>query len=454
MMEKRRKLSTITDIHSKLINGELRIDDLISDLKTNLDDFNSKINAFITLIEPVSEIFDPDLPLSCIPIAIKDLVDLIGTPTTAGAEFNRNNYPSDNSTVTNKIINSGGIIMGKTNLHEIALGVTNINPHYGVCRNPWNPLHISGGSSGGSAAAVASGICVAALGTDTGGSIRIPSSLCGTVGLKPTYGRVSLKGVIPLSWNLDHVGPITNCVKDSAIMLQVIAGYDDSDPSSVDIPVDDYLSHIDEGIKGLRIVFAVGEYIEGTDPQILNAVQRTADAFRSLGADVSFMNIPWLRDAALANGIMTTADAAAVYIERIESTPGEFGQDVLKRLLTGKSYTSTQYSRARRVQVEVQREFKRFFQDFDLIVLPTTPIAAPLIEGVDSVEQAGRLTRFTAPFNLAGLPAISIPCGFTSNNLPIGVQLVGDHWKEATILRAANAFEKSTKWMINKSIPI
>ena len=444
---------SITDIHNALDEGEMRIDEIIDIYRRRINELNSSINAFISIMDGRFGDYDPDKPLSGVPIAIKDLFDVTGVPTTAGAEFFRNKIPHEDSTVIKKIIASGGVIMGKTNMHEIALGVTNVNNHYGNCRNPWNRKHITGGSSGGSAAAVAAGMCVAALGSDTGGSIRIPASLCGTVGLKPTYGRVSLKGVIPLSWNLDHVGPITNCVKDSAIMLQVIAGYDDSDPASVDFPVDDYISQLGEGVKGFKIVLAIGDYIEESEIQTLRAVRSIADVFRSLGAEVFYKEIPWLKNAALANGTMTTSDAAAIYQEKIESSPGEFGEDVIKRLLAGKSNTSSQYSNARRMQVEVRRDFQQFFRNYNLLILPTTPFAAPLIEGSDAIEQAGKLTRFTAPFNLAGLPSISIPCGFTNEGLPIGAQLVGNYWDEATVLRAANAYEKNTKWMDGKKLP-
>jgi aspartyl-tRNA(Asn)/glutamyl-tRNA(Gln) amidotransferase subunit A len=444
--------SSIAEIHNKLKKGDMRIDENINIYRRKIEKFDSIINAFISSKEGKIGVFDPDKPLSGVPIAIKDLIDVEGIPTTAGAEFYRNNIPLENSTVVKKILDSGGYIIGKTNMHEIALGVTNINPHYGNCKNPWNQNYITGGSSGGSAAAVISGMCVAALGSDTGGSIRIPSSLCGTVGLKPTYGLVSLNGVMPLSWNLDHVGPITNCVRDSAVLLQIIAGYDDSDPASVDFPVDDYISHLDKGIKGLRILMAIGDYIQESEIQTLKAVQAAADVFRSLGAEVMKMEIPSLRKAAMANGIITTSDAAAIYQERIETSPGVFGEDVLKRLLAGRSNTSSQYSNARRVQMVVRRDFQQLFRNYDLLILPTTPSAAPMLEGSDAIEQARKLTRFTAPFNLAGLPAISIPCGFTNEGLPIGLQLVGNYWNEKTLLKAANAYEKSTRWMDNHKI--
>ncbi|MFC2064923.1 amidase [Chloroflexota bacterium] len=446
-------LLSISDIHRLLQKGALSIDQVLEKYFDRIRRSERLINAFIKVLENQKAEFDPSKPLSGIPIGVKDLFKVKGTATTAGTKFYRNNTSKKNAAIVKEIVKAGGFIIGKTNMHEIALGVTNINTHYGTCRNPWDLKRITGGSSGGSAAAVVSGMCVAALGSDTGGSIRIPSSLCGVVGFKPTYGRVSLGGVIPLSWNLDHVGPITNCVRDAAIVLQTIAGFDENDPASVDIPVDDYVSHLDDGIEGVRIAFITGEYIEKAEKEILQSVKETEIILKSLNTRTTHVEIPWLKKAAVANGLITTADAAAVYLERIETSPGDFGEDVLKRLRIGKSYSSSDYSIARRTQVELNRKFEHVFNEFDLLILPTTPVAAPLIEGSDAIEQARSLTRFTAPFNLVGLPAISIPCGFTNDGLPIGLQIVGRFWNERLVLMAAHAYEKSTSWMNRKSIP-
>ena len=343
-------------------------------------------------------------------------------------------------------MDAGALILGKTNTHEFAFGVTGVNPHYGICHNPWDKTRISGGSSSGSAVAVAAGMALAAVGTDTGGSIRIPASLCGVVGLKPTYGRVSLRGIFPLSWNLDHAGPITKTVRDSALMLQSMAGYDHLDPSSVDHPLDEYLIHIDEGVKAWRIAFAEGAYIEEANTEVIAAVDEAGRLFKSLGADIVKVNMDHLRELALANSQMVGADAAAFHRDRLSEHPDWFGDDVRERLEIGRALSSTDYSLARRKQIQGRNWANEFFRKFDILMLPTTPITAPMIEGSDAIAQARQLTRFTAPFNLTGLPALSIPCGFDSKGLPIGLQLVSGAWSEVSVLRAGQAFESASNW--------
>jgi aspartyl-tRNA(Asn)/glutamyl-tRNA(Gln) amidotransferase subunit A len=276
---------------------------------------------------------------------------------------------------------AGAEIIGKTNTHEIALGVTGVNPHFGPVRNPHNLERITGGSSSGSAAAVAAGMAFAALGTDTGGSIRIPAALCGVVGLKPTHGRISTSGVLPLSWNLDHVGPLTRSVRDAALLLRVLAGYDASDPASADVPVEDYCIHLDEGIKGWRIAVAVGEYIETADPVVSKAVDEAARALRSNGAKVERTDFSWISDLAHANARMTQADAATFHRERLAEHPDWFGADVRHRLEKGMALTSSDYVLARRTQAEGRRRFEMFFTTYDILLLPTTPIPAHRRDG-------------------------------------------------------------------------
>ncbi|MFH2039480.1 MAG: amidase, partial [Chloroflexota bacterium] len=430
------KQLSIYDIKNALTSGETSVGEIIQYYQKQIEKYNPVLNAFITILSPQENEVILGKPLSCIPMGLKDLFETKDIATTAGADFLRNNIPSEDAAVVAKLKEAGVIILGKTNMHEIALGVTNINNHFGNCLNPWDINRIPGGSSGGSAVAVAVGMCVAALGSDTGGSIRIPASLCGTVGLKPTYGRVSLKGVIPLSWNLDHVGPITNNVRDAAILLQIMAGYDSLDPVSCDRLVDEYVSHLEEGVKDWKIAFAVGDYIEDSQSDVLFAMNSSIKVFKKMGAKVEKIVLPWLREAALANGIMTQADAATYHHDRLTSSPQDFGDDVLRRLKMGEAYTSSEYSHVRRVQMEIKHKFRSFFKDYDLLMLPTTPSTAPLIEGSDAVEMARRLTRFTAPFNLAGLPAMSLNCGFSTGGLPIGLQITGPEWSEAKVLMA------------------
>jgi aspartyl-tRNA(Asn)/glutamyl-tRNA(Gln) amidotransferase subunit A len=348
--------------------------------------------------------------------------------------------------VVAKLKAAGAILLGKTNMHEIALGLTTVNPHYGACRNPWALAHVSGGSSGGSAAALAAGLCLGTMGSDTGGSIRVPASLCGVVGLKPTRGRVSLRGVIPLSWNLDHAGPIARSCLDAAILLQEVAGYDPQDPYSVDAPVEDYLAGIQKGVQGWRIALADDDYFDRTQPEVAQAVKLAAQAFETLGARVEAAPFPDIYPAALANGMMVISDAAAFHASRLLESPEDFGADVLQRLQNGAALPLQEYIGARRTQTLLTRQFARFFEHYDLVLMPTTPVVAPPIEGPDAVELARLLTRYTAPFNLTGLPALSQPCGFTAEGLPIGLQVIGPHWGEARVLRAAYAYEQATDW--------
>lgn len=381
-----------------------------------------------------------DIPLLGIPVGVKDLFETAGIRTTAGSKFLAEYVPSQDAEAVLRLKTAGACLVGKTNTHEMALGVTGINPHYGAARNPWDSARMTGGSSSGSAAAVVAGMCLAALGTDTGGSSRIPAALCGAVGLKPSYGRVSLSGVIPLSWNLDHVGVLTRSVRDAALLLQVLAGYDSHDPASVNAPVEDFLSRLDEGVRGWPIALAVGEYVEACDSGVWQSVQEAAGALRSLGARVEKVDLSWMADLALANRRMTQADAAAFHRQRLAEHPDRFGEDVRARLEAGAALPVGDYVLARRTQAEGRRRFEAFFEKYDLLVMPTTPITAPPIEGVDSVAQAALLMRFTAPFNLTGLPAISLPCGLVEG-LPVGLQIVAAPWQESKALTAAQALE-------------
>ncbi len=385
-------------------------------------------------------------PLHGIPLALKDLYETSGVRTTAGSRFFSDYLPEQDAETVHKLREAGAVLLGKLNMHEIALGVTNVNPHYGPARNPWDPQRITGGSSGGSGAALVAGLCLGSLGSDTGGSIRIPASLCGVVGLKPTYGRVSLRGVIPLSWNLDHAGPLARRVRDAAVLLQTIAGYDPLDPASSDYPVDDYLVEIEAGVRGWRVALATGEYIEQSAPEVVAMLAEAGKVFEGLGARVEPVELPDLRRAAQANGLLTPADAAAYHKERLETHPELFGEDVLARLRTGAGFTSTEYSLARRTAVELRRQFERFFQQYTVLLLPATPDAAAPIEGGNAIERARALTRFTAPFNLTGMPALSVPGGFTQSGLPLGLQIVAAPWQEARLLRAGYAFEQATDW--------
>lgn len=436
---------SLTDQRNLVKSKEIEAADIVSACYRQIERLNPALNAFITVVPPEPHIAQTGA-LCGIPLAVKDLYDTKGILTTAGSRFFADNLPDEDAFVVQKIKKAGAQIIGKTNTHEIALGVTNNNPHYGSCKNPWDVTRTPGGSSGGSAVAVATGMAMAALGTDTGGSIRIPASLCGVVGLKPTYGRVSLRGILPLSWNLDHAGPLTRRVEDAALMLQVMGGYDELDPNSVKTLPGDYSSHLKDTMKERRIALAVGDFIEEADVEVLEAVRQAAKILAGRGALITEINVDFLKEGTLANALMTQADGAAFHRERLKEHPDWFGADVRQRLETGAAFTSTDYAIARRTQSEIRRKCELLLNAYDVLILPTTPIPAPILEGENAVERARQLTRFTAPFNLTGLPALSVPCGLTSNGLPIGLQIVSRAWNETGVLRTGFAFQEATDW--------
>jgi aspartyl-tRNA(Asn)/glutamyl-tRNA(Gln) amidotransferase subunit A len=384
--------------------------------------------------------------LSGIPMAVKDLYETSGVRTTAGSKFLSDYVPQQDCEAVRRLKGAGAILLGKLNLHEWAFGAINNNPHYGACLNPWDTARSPGGSSGGSGSALAAGLCMGSLGTDTGGSIRIPAALCGVVGIKPTYGRVSVRGVIPLSWSLDHAGPMARTVEDVALLLQVLAGYDPDEPLSVNQPVDAYLSDLKGGVSGWRVAVARRGFDDAT-PEILEAVAGAAKVFEQLGAQVETVDLPYCRETRPASFMVMTIDADAYHYERLQSRPQDFGEDVLKRLEGGLTATGVDYARARLAMSQVRHQINRLFDDFELLLAPTVPMAAPRLDDTAEIERArANLSVYTLPFNVAGVPVLSLPCGFTKDNLPIGLQIVGRAWNEAGVLRAAYAYEQATDW--------
>lgn len=446
----------VVDAAARIASGDVSPVELTSAGLERIAGMDAKVNAFITVmadeavydarqVETERQRGEAPGPLSGVTIGLKDLFDTAGIRTTAGSKFFTDRVPDHNAVVVDKLRNAGAVLIGKLNMHEWALGVTNDNPHYGACHNPAALDRITGGSSGGSAAAIAAGMCCGALGSDTGGSIRIPASLCGVVGLKPTYGRVSTRGVVPLSWSLDHVGPMARHVVDVAQLLQVIAGRDASDPGSAQVRTDDYLGEIDDGINGWRVGVIADEWLGELAPDVRVAFQTALDTLISAGAWLEPLDVPDLSEAARLNGLMTTADAATFHRERMDVSPDDFGADVLTRLRRGAGYGATDYADARRRQTIYRRTFESWFVEhggpYDVVVLPTTPCVAPKIAGLDAVATAALLTRLTAPFNFTGLPALSLPCGANGDGLPVGLQIVGAPWAERRVLRAGRAYE-------------
>ena len=440
----------------RVADGDVSPVELTSACLERIAGIDAQVNAFITVTADaaVDEARAAERervrgeaagPLAGVPIAVKDLFDTAGVRTTAGSSFFAERVPDRDAAVVQKLRDAGAVLLGKLNMHEWALGVTNDNPHYGACHNPWALDRITGGSSGGSAASLAAGMCFGALGSDTGGSIRIPASLCGIVGIKPTYGRVSLRGVVPLSWSLDHAGPMARRVSDVAVLLDVIAGPDRADPGSVDVATDDYRTRLDDGISGWRIGVIADEWLGDIESDVHALVRKATQVLASAGAQIEELAAPELPDAARLNGLITTADAATFHRERMESAPDDFGPDVLARLRRGAGYGATDYADARRQQTTLRHAFSSWFVEhggmFDAVVLPTTPRTAPRIAGLDAVATAPVLTRLTAPFNFTGLPAMSVPCGLTPEGLPVGLQIVGAPWAERRVLRVGRAYE-------------
>ena len=379
-------------------------------------------------------------PLHGIPVSLKDLFDAAGVPTTAGGAFPVEPATED-SAVAERLTSSGAVLLGKTLLHEFAFGVTSVNPHFGAVRNPWANDRIAGGSSGGSAAAVAAGCGFGSIGSDTGGSIRIPAALCGVVGLKPTRGRVSLRGAVPLSWTLDHAGPIARTVRDAALLYGAIAGHDPRDPSSRDAPYEDSLAELESGVAGLRI--GVWEHaMAQADPAIAQLVRAAVESLGHAGARVSEATLPRAGELLTTQLTIIGTDAYAFHRERFDQGPERYGEDVRTRIARGRATTGADYAAARRARSELRTAFDSVLASYDAIALPTTVTTAPLREGEDAVATAARLTALTSPFNLTGLPAISIPCG-SSDGLPVGLQLVGARWHEARLLRVARAYESA-----------
>jgi aspartyl-tRNA(Asn)/glutamyl-tRNA(Gln) amidotransferase subunit A len=383
-----------------------------------------------------------------IPFALKDLYETAGVRTTAGSKLREDYVPAEDAHVVSLLRQAGIVQLGKLNMHEWALGATNINKYFPSPRNPWDTRRITGGSSGGSGAAIAAGMVLGTLGSDTGGSIRIPASLCGISGLKPTYGRVSLRGVVPLSWTLDHAGPMARTAFDCALILQAIAGHDPVDPGSADRPVDDYLKDIEDGVNGLRIGMPSNFFFDedAVNAEVAGAVHEAAKVLAGAGAELVPVEVPMIVAGARSNGPILLADAAAYHEETIRDHAEDIQETVLARLQNGASVTGVAYARAHRVQAEFKAALASLFGEIDVLLTPATPITAlPFPEG-DNIATTGALTRHTGPFNLAGLPSMSVPCGFSSEGLPIGLMLTGRPWEEALVLRAAHAYQRATDW--------
>lgn len=422
-----------------------------------IEETQSTVRAFITVTHDLARAdakrVDRErergrpLPLDGMPVGIKDNIDVGGARRTVASKFFESYVPEEDAEVVRRLRDAGAVIVGKTFLHEFVFGATCTNPFYGQCRNPWALDRIPGGSSGGSGAALAADLCIGALGSDTGGSVRIPAHLNGASGLRPTFGTVSNRGTFPISWTFDTVGPMARSMHDVARLYAVMRSYDSFDPRAAPYPRVDPLEALERGIDGVRIGVPEEFFFDGLGRDIGHLVRAAADDLAGLGGDVFELSLPGVEEAYEICTLMIRADALALHRERLDEHPELFGDDVRERLTLGEAIKGWEYARMVERMYEWRRDMRlRFQTEVDLILTPTANAAAPPIEGAEMIATTAQLTRFTYPWSLAHMPAISIPCGFTSSGLPIGVQLGADHYQEALLFRAGVAYQGITDW--------
>ena len=446
---------TISELALRLRQREISPLEVTRVCLERIDKLNPKLNAFITVTaeSALGEARAAEAEIARggwrgllhgVPVALKDLIDTAGVSTTAASALYKDRIPEHDAEVVRRLRQAGAVIVGKNNLHEFAYGGSSLVSYFGDVHNPRDLSRTAGGSSGGSAAAVAAGLCYAAIGTDTAGSVREPAALCGCVGLKPTYGRVSSRGIIPLSYSLDHVGPLAATVGDAAIMLQVIAGYDGSDLTTCDVPVADYVSALSESPKSLRVGVPRAFFYDDLDAEVAAALEQALAVVKTLVAEVREVRLDVPTDRKLQS-----AESFACHAENISKKPELYQAETLRRLRSGESVTAAEYIRRRRELDEARRSIRDVFAGVDLLITPTMPIPAPAIADLRANPDALRpaelkLLRNTRPFNVWGLPTISVPCGLTQSGLPIGLQIAGLHWREDMVLRLAHAYEQAT----------
>ncbi len=435
---------SIRDASRRLSRFELSSEELV---RSELDRAErlSELNAFISLLpeEAIAEARRLDGmrrrgeilgPLHGIPVTAKDLVWSKGHNTTSGSKIYADFVPDRDAPALASLRAKGAVLLGKTNLHELAYGVSNVNPHYGTARNPWDRTRISGGSSGGSAVALASGIGYGSIGTDTGGSIRIPSSLCGVVGLKPTYGRISREGVTPLSWSLDHVGPMGRTVDDVALLYEAMTGEPVAKPEPAE----------SSPLRGLKLGLHPRYFFESLAPEVDASVRSALRGLESLGAAVVEIDVPEIGLQGACRNTIAFAEASCYHEKNLRTRPQDYGEDTRDLLRLGLLVPAVDYLAALRVRRVVYGAFRRAFEGIDVLAVPSTPAAAPPI-GASVLENGEELRsgllRLPGPFNTTGFPALSLPCGFTGNGLPIGLQLAAAPRREGLLLRVARAFE-------------
>jgi aspartyl-tRNA(Asn)/glutamyl-tRNA(Gln) amidotransferase subunit A len=469
---------TIHALQQKIRSGEITSTQIVQSVFRRIDAVEKDIHAYILLTREASlaEASRADeaikkghiKPLTGIPIALKDLLCTQGIATTCGSRILHNFVPPYDATVVENLRDAGAVFTGKTNMDEFAMGSSTETSWFGITRNPWDLERIPGGSSGGSAAAVAADLCIAAIGSDTGGSIRQPAALCGVVGMKPTYGRVSRYGLVAFASSLDQIGPFTRDVEDCAILMNIIAGYDPRESTSVPVDVPDYRQYLGRGIDGWRVGIPKEYFIEGIDPEVMAAVQKAIQIIEGLGARCIEISLPHTQYCLAVYYIVAPAEASS-NLARYDgvkygfrapdsldlldmykkSRSAGFGAEVKRRIMLGtyvlsSGYYDAYYKKASQVRALIKKDFDEAFKQCDVILTPTTPTPAFKIgEKTDDPLQMYLSDILTISANLAGIPGVSIPCGFTRNGLPIGLQLLAGHFEEAKLFQIAAAYEKN-----------
>lgn len=470
---------TAHELHKLLIGGEVTAEEITRSVLERISQTEKKIHAYITIMPDMAlaQAVQADEqikkgqagPLTGIPLAIKDIICLQGAPTTCGSHILENFYPPYDATVIEKLKAAGAVFVGKANMDEFAMGSSTENSYFGPTYNPWDLERTPGGSSGGSAAAVAANECIAALGSDTGGSIRQPAACCGIVGVKPTYGRVSRYGLVAFASSLDQIGPLTKDVRDAAQLLTIISGHEPRDSTSINLPVPDYAAHLEGEIKSMTLGVVKECLEEGLDPEVKDSFLQAVDTLARLGAEIKEVSLPHMPYAVAVYYIIAPAEASSnlarydgvkygyrakgvsELLSMYEQTRSQgFGAEVKRRIMLGTyalsaGYYEAYYRKASQVRTLINRDFQEAFAACAALLMPTAPTPAfRLGEKIDDPLLMYLSDIFTIPCNLAGLPGLSIPCGFSQAGLPIGLQVIGNHFQEEKILQIAYAFEQNT----------
>ncbi|MCD8516701.1 MAG: aspartyl/glutamyl-tRNA amidotransferase subunit A [Burkholderiaceae bacterium] len=446
---KKREVSPVELVKSSL----QQIDQVDGKLAAYISVFNEQAVAVAKASEAMLMAGHDLGSLHGVPIALKDNIAVKGTRTTAGSKILADWFPDHDATVTQRLRNSGAIILGKCNMHEFAWGGTSHNPHYGAVRNPWDTSRFPAGSSGGSGAAVAAQTCFGALGTDTGGSIRLPSAVNGIVGLRPTYGRVSNHGIIPLAWSMDTAGPMTRRVEDAAIMLNAIAGHDPKDGSTAAVQVDDYTRDLNVDLQGLRVGMIPDYFLSHLQPDVYAAMTDALKLLQGMGAQIVNLDMSLIEGNISAQLTIESAEPSTYHQRWLRERPGDYGEDVRSLLEVGELLLATHYLQAQRYRTALRQEFLDAFRRVDVFVCPTLPFTATKvgetlveIEPGKPEDMLSAIMQFTGVPSLTGLPSLNVPCGFDRNGMPIGMQVIGRPFDETTLFRVGAQFEQATRF--------